>query len=409
MAQHASPLSATLLAGWAVFAVEMTECVAVVGAGAVGLSTAWELANRGVDVTCYDRSEPGSGATGNAAGLCYDAYVEHTDAALATRSLERFREWGVLTACPYVWVAREDARSEATASSNKANGTAVSSEATASSNHAAAAVREHAKRMAERGREVSLSTPGELADRFPALETEHLAVGAVAENAGYVDASVFVDELTERARAAGVTLRTDCPVEVTAEPAVETDSGVDRPDAVVVAAGVHTRPLLAEAGVNLALGTYRAQALETEAIEGEPPIFYDASEQFYLRPAGDGLLAGNGAHAYDGDPDEFDPSADPAFLDETRDRIASALGEQPDVARSWAGLCTATPDRDPLVGACAPGLYVAAGWHGHGFMRAPAIGDRLAKEVCGGEGIDHFDPTRFDGDEPIDLPGGIVD
>jgi len=42
-------------------------------------------------------------------------------------------------------------------------------------------------------------------------------------------------------------------------------------------------------------------------------------------------------------------------------------------------------------------------------MRGPAIGERLAEEVCGGEGIDHFDPTRFDGDEAIDLPAGIVD
>jgi glycine/D-amino acid oxidase-like deaminating enzyme len=52
---------------------------------------------------------------------------------------------------------------------------------------------------------------------------------------------------------------------------------------------------------------------------------------------------------------------------------------------------------------------VATGWHGHGFMRAPAVGERLAKQVLGGEGITHWDPTRFDGDEPVDLPAGIVD
>jgi len=384
----------------------MVDSVAVVGAGTVGLSTALALAGRGIDVTCYDRDEPGSGATGKAAGLCYDAYVEHTDAALAARSLDRFREFGVLTERPYVWVAREDAGSGATESSETASGSAASRQG---DEHARAAIREHAGRMRERGRDVAIESSAELADRFPALETDHLAVGAVAENAGYVDAESFAEKLGERARAAGVTLRTSCPVTVRSGPAVETDAGTERPDAVVVAAGVHTRDLLAAAGVDVALGTYRAQALETEQVGRSPPVFYDASERFYLRPAGDGLLAGNGAHVYDGDPDAYDREADADFLAETRDRVETALGVRPAVERSWAGLCTATPDRDPLVGECAPGLYAAAGWHGHGFMRGPAIGERLAEEVCGGEGIDHFDPTRFDGDEAIDLPAGIVD
>jgi hypothetical protein len=29
--------------------------------------------------------------------------------------------------------------------------------------------------------------------------------------------------------------------------------------------------------------------------------------------------------------------------------------------------------------------------------------------MCGDEGIEHFDPTRFDGDETIALPDGIDD
>ena len=49
---------------------DINERVAVVGAGAVGLSAATELARRGADVTLYDRASPGSGSTGRAAGLC---------------------------------------------------------------------------------------------------------------------------------------------------------------------------------------------------------------------------------------------------------------------------------------------------------------------------------------------------
>ncbi|WP_340100811.1 FAD-dependent oxidoreductase [Salinibaculum salinum] len=359
--------------------------VAVVGAGAVGLSVATELARCGVDVTLYDRGDPGSGSTGRAAGLCYDAYVDRTDARLAARSLERFRELGVLTDRPYVWVAREG------------------------DDHAVAAIREQAGRMRARGRTISVLDPVALADRFPAIETDHLAVGAVASNAGYVDTDAFVAAMVDRARAAGVALRTDCPVSLGTDGELIAPDHTTSPDSIVIAAGPHTRALAAAAGHSLAVGTYRAQVLVAEDIAADPPIFYDASARFYLRPADGSVLVGDGAHPYEGDPDEYDRTADSAFLTDSVTRVETTLGQSVTVSRSRAGLCTATPDRDPLVGCLAPGLFVATGWHGHGFMRAPAVGEQLAKQVLGGEGIAHFDPTRFDGDEPIDLPTGIVD
>ncbi len=39
-------------------------------------------------------------------------------------------------------------------------------------------------------------------------------------------------------------------------------------------------------------------------------------------------------------------------------------------------------------------------------MRAPAIGARIAEELLGGDGIDAYDPTRFDGDEAFDVTEG---
>jgi sarcosine oxidase subunit beta len=263
--------------------------------------------------------------------------------------------------------------------------------------------------MRERGRDVSLLDADTLADRFPALRTDHLAVGAVAANAGYVDTDAFVAAMVEHARSVGVSLRLECPVSLLGEDTLSIPDGRHSYDSVLLAAGPHTHALAAEAGHSLALGTYRAQVAVVGAVPTSPPVFYDATERFYLRPAGAGLLVGDGAHRYDGDPDEYDPTADASFIGDSLARIESALGESASVVKSWAGLCTATPDRDPLVGALSDRLFVATGWHGHGFMRAPAIGAALAEQLLGGAGIDHFDPTRFDGDEAIDLPDGIAD
>ena len=290
-----------------------------------------------------------------------------------------------MTERPYVWVAREG------------------------DDHAATAIREHAGRMADRGRDVALADPDALADRFPALRTAHLAVGAVAENAGYVDTDAFVAAMVEAARSAGVAVRTHAPVTLRSGETLSTPDETASYDGVLLAAGPHTKALAAEAGHALALGAYRAQAVVTESVPTPPPVFYDATERFYLRPAGEGLLVGDGAHRHDGDPDAYDPTADAAFVEDALARAESALGDAASPARSWAGLCTATPDRDPLVGALTEDLFVATGWHGHGFMRAPALGETLAEQMLGGEGIAHFDPTRFDGDEVVDLPAGIAD
>jgi sarcosine oxidase subunit beta len=63
------------------------------------------------------------------------------------------------------------------------------------------------------------------------------------------------------------------------------------------------------------------------------------------------------------------------------------------VLRAWAGLYDMTPDAHPIIGRVAEGLYVAAGFSGHGFMQAPAVGAALAEEVL--EGESSFDLSAY--------------
>jgi sarcosine oxidase subunit beta len=133
---------------------------------------------------------------------------------------------------------------------------------------------------------------------------------------------------------------------------------------------------------------------------------FDATGHYALRPWGEGARLGDGVGT-DVDPDAWDPTAAAAFREKGLAHLDTALGVDATVGRAWAGLCTATPDRDPLVGPVADGLFVATGWHGHGLMRAPAIAESLAEQVLGGEGISGFDPKRFDGDERFDPVEGM--
>ncbi|WP_339104177.1 FAD-binding oxidoreductase [Haloterrigena salinisoli] len=379
--------------------------VAVVGGGAVGATTAYDLAREGADVTLYEKDQIASGSSGRAAGICYDAFADPLDAEIASDAIERFRalsgdETFPFAECPYVWLAREGDTERADA------------------------IRDQVERMQENG-VVALEADGDaLADRFDALRTDDVAVAGIAGAAGYTDPAKYTACLAAAADGAGATLAPETPVEVEtdplrvvcAEPRSAGDSsgrsprgdGTEREvDAVVVAAGAHTKQLLADAGIEIAMKPYRVQALVAGA-DVDEPMCYDASDSFYLRPHPDGLLAGDGTEYVEGDPDDYDRDADPEFADDLLERVRHRLPDADlELERAWAGLCTATPDRDPLVGELEDGIYVATGFQGHGFMRAPAIGQRLAEQVVGGEGIAAFDPTRFDGDESFEIADGM--
>lgn len=363
---------------------ETPQTVAVVGAGAVGTTTAFDLATRGVDVTLFERDRVASGSSGRAAGICYDAYADRRDARLAGRALERFRELDVaFRECPYVLLARE------------------------SDDDNARAIADLAERMASRGVDVDCPTVAALAAEFPDLVTDDVAGAAVARNAGVVDPTTYTERLAERARSAGATVVESTPVELAGPRTLVADGESRAFDAVVVAAGPATKPLLSGVGTELALKCYRAQALVTASLPVDPPTVFDTTGHYYLRPYEGGVLLGDGVE-FDVDPTDWERKADPSFVERGREHLRTALGVDATVDRAWAGLCTATPDRDPLVGAVGDGLFVATGWHGHGLMRAPAIGEALAAQVLGDDGITGFSPTRFSGSETFDIAEGMA-
>ncbi len=108
------------------------------------------------------------------------------------------------------------------------------------------------------------------------------------------------------------------------------------------------------------------------------PAIFDAAEEFYLKPDAGRLLIS---------PADEDPvAAGDAYADDVAvavavERVQAALDlDVRRVHRSWAGLRTFAPDRDPVIGydAEVPGFFWCAGQGGYGIQSAFAFSQAAA-------------------------------
>jgi sarcosine oxidase subunit beta len=77
------------------------------------------------------------------------------------------------------------------------------------------------------------------------------------------------------------------------------------------------------------------------------------------------------------------------------------------IIRIFAGITEYTPDKDPYIGVVpnVSGMYVAAGFHAHGFCPGPMAGKTVADLIMGKEpniSLKPFKPDRFD----LDIKAG---
>jgi glycine/D-amino acid oxidase-like deaminating enzyme len=381
--------------------------VVVIGAGALGLSTALHCALAGRSVTVLERLTAGSQASGRAAGLFKSVQADELRTRLARRSVilaATFAEWAgeplTVSGSGSFLIARTGEHRDY--------------------------LRRELAQSRGWGADVRAAEPGQLAAVSYYRPNE-------SDFALWCPEDVYIEEPTALVAAAAAACRRHGADVAENEPVtgvivtggrvsgVETTRRTITAPVVVDAAGGWVRQVSALAGARVPVATVRHQLLITSPDSGinpADPIARVVDAAVYLRPARGGLMAGG----FEPDPLPLDPerqdgsfSTDdvPLDLDVLRKLAGQIATEAPaagtaPVAEHRGGLFTMSPDGRFVAGPVpgVSGLWVASGCNGSGFSSSLGIGEALSGWITSGDapgGMEALAPGRFGplGDEEL--------
>lgn len=348
---------------------------AILGAGIAGASLAYHLSRNGADsVALFESSTPAAGATGRAAGIVTDQLWDRWDCEVARETREEYEALAARHA-PAAFVRNGFARF-------------------ARDGAVAEALRAAGARLRRWGVAVEPLARDRLSEMVPAGRFADVTEILFGPNDAVVNPTSITEAYLREAAERGVTPRMGAlkgrPRWNDGRWELGSYAGDLRVRRLIVAAGAWSKRLLAELGHPIPVAPYRTQAAVVRPASGPAtfPSVHDLDTDVYARPEENGrVLVGDGTDHIEADPDRFGAGGDGAFLGHVATvfdhRFPGWAGAE--MISAWAGVCTSTFDRHPIIGAVpgAEGLEVLTGFNGFGVMRAGGAGRRLADVLLG--------------------------
>ncbi len=358
----------------------------VIGAGAIGLSCAIELARRGArEVTVLEARHLAAGSSGVSVGMIETQYLEPLDVELRVRSMYVFdhleREHGLsVVRNGYLRVGHDEEAVEAFTRSVEIQ-------------HGLGAT------------EAEVLDREQIARLVPDMRVDDVSAGLFGPRDGFIDGHLYCALLAELAREAGAKLSLGCAF-LGGEPhagggvRVSTSRGEIDCDVVVDAAGPWAGIVASQLGCELELVPQRHQACIVHLPRELPytmPCVVDYSPGsgrlgLYFRHDGPArLVAGwhrDEAPELAADPDDYARSADQGFLETLARELSIRLPGLDDatLAGGWAGLYPSIGTGDPVVGPLAGELpVIVACGGGAGIQLSPVLGELVADWALYGE------------------------
>jgi len=367
--------------------------IGIVGAGIVGAAVADRLTRRGAEVLVFEKNEPASGATGRSFAWLNAHFSKKPHhyhllnrlglAAWRELDAELGSELGLRWGGTLEWAASEPAGTELRAGVRELQGWGYALRA--------------------------VGAP-ELLNLAPGIVPGPVAAACFADAEGAVDAALATRALLRRAQSAGARVHTRCEVRALEIRdgrlrAAETTAGRFELDRIVIAGGVGTPALAAQAGLTLQLKPAPGLVLRCEPL----PLRIDpvvVGPGVHVRQALDGRILVGEDPGPPSEPDHTEFLAgraefpEPEIAERHAQRVLAAA------ARFLPGLASARveklhlclrpmpQDGYPAVGpaqAC-PDVYAAVTHSG--VTLGPLLGRLIAQELLDGVSTDLLEPYR---------------
>ncbi len=362
----------------------------IIGGGIIGMAVAFHLAKDGFGhITLLEKELlPGAGATSKAAGgirAQFSSKINVQMSMLSEKMFERFKEDtghdALFDQVGYMFVLEEDKDVEAFTKAYEL--------------------------QKSLGLDAVLLQPDQIARYAPHISLEGLKLATFCKDDGLGDPHEFLTGYEQAARKLGVEIVYDSEVTgITTSggkiTSVKSAKGDIDTSIVINCAGPQAKLIGQMVGADIKVEPIRRQIVTTGELDFVQPSFpmvVDVKSGLYFHKESKGLLLGWADPAVQ---PSFDISLDPDYTDAIVEKALARIPilETAEIGNQWAGLYETTPDHLAIIGwePSVQGMFICAGFSGHGFMHAPAAGLITTEIVMGKDlsiDISPLSPERF--------------
>ena len=363
----------------------------IVGGGVVGAACAYFLAERREpQVTLIERAQLGSGTSKGGLGGIRHQFVDELDVRLSKLACAFWRSFDDVTGARhdfqqrgYLFIAQTE--------------------------EGLAQLQEPMPLYERVGVNVEMVDRIQIAELVPGIRVDDVTGGRFGAEDGYGDPLQALAGFAAFAQLGGVKIREGVEARALIRngdrvTGVRTDEGDLLADRVLLATGCWTAALAATASVSVPIWPYARSIMESQPIPQlrRSPMTIEWESGFHFRPKGNQIRFAMPNLTHDGSiekgpsgppktfPGEFTPLAVPRALEPwVKERAAwrHPAFAHLEIRSSWSCYYEMTPDDHPIVGAVpgVEGLYIAAGFSGHGFMHTPATARLIVEEMLDGK------------------------
>ncbi|MFA4905513.1 MAG: FAD-dependent oxidoreductase [Candidatus Margulisiibacteriota bacterium] len=330
--------------------------VVVIGGGIVGVSIAYHLSQAGLkDITLFEKEKMlGMGVTQYCSGGVRSQFTTPINVQFSKESIGDFTSLASTVGyqrCGYLIL---DAESDSLPRVKMQNALGVASE---------------------------YLSVDELKPRFPFISTEGIKSASFFSQDGIADPASLIEHWHKKAIKNGVKFKFETQIEKILKDGVVVGGDVVRADVVVLAAGIQSVELAKTIGIDIPILKRRKYVFMVEGLKIKHPLIMEIPTGWYIKPEGEDALIGMSGWEESQDYEKKDESLQET-LAATVKRIPQA--ENVHLKKTLSSMSDETPDKHAIIDHSHPGLIIATGFSGHGFMHSPATG-RIVTSLVKGE------------------------